>query len=160
MIRVGIGYDIHGIADGRPLILGGIHIPSDRGLAGHSDADVMTHALMDAMLGAAALGDIGIHFPDSDDQYRDISSLKLLKRVVEKVKRRGFQIGNVDISIIAEYPKIAPFRQKMIEKLAEILEIQPDRVSVKATTHEGFDATGRGEAIAAHAIVCLTGDPE
>lgn len=152
--RVGLGYDIHPLVEGRRLILGGIDIPFERGLAGHSDADVLIHSLCDAVLGAAALGDLGRHFPDSDPRYKDVSSCELLRIVVGMLSGRGFRIENVDVTIVAERPRLSPFIEAMRNRLAEILNIAPDQVSIKAKTHEGLDAIGRGEAIAAYAI-CL-----
>jgi len=152
--RVGLGYDIHPLAEGRELVLGGVRIPGERGLAGHSDADVLLHSLCDALLGAVALGDLGHHFPDSDPRYKDISSGELLRSVVLRVAEQGFRIENVDTTIVAERPRLAPHIEAMRHRVAEILDIAPERVSIKAKTHEGLDAVGRGEAIAAYAI-CL-----
>ena len=154
-IRVGIGYDVHAFAEGRPLILGGVEIPYDRGLLGHSDADVLIHALMDAMLGALALGDIGAHFPDHDPRYSGISSLLLLERVFELIKDRGYVVENIDSIVIAERPKLAPFIPQIRYNLARALNIELDQVSVKATTTERLGFEGRGEGIAAQAIVNL-----
>lgn len=155
--RVGMGYDIHPLVEGRRLVLGGVDIPSERGLAGHSDADVLIHSLCDALLGAAALGDLGRHFPDSDPRYKDVSSGELLRIVVGMMSQRGFRIENVDATILAERPRLSPFIEAMRNRLAEILDLAPDQVSIKAKTHEGLDAIGRGEAIAAYAI-CLVED--
>ena len=154
-IRVGIGYDVHAFAEGRPLILGGVEIPYDQGLLGHSDADVLIHALMDAMLGALALGDIGAHFPDHDPRYSGISSLLLLERVFELIKDRGYVVRNIDSIVIAERPKLAPFIPQIRYNLARALNIELDQVSVKATTTERLGFEGRGEGIAAQAIVNL-----
>jgi 2-C-methyl-D-erythritol 2,4-cyclodiphosphate synthase len=159
MIRIGQGYDIHRLVPDRPLILGGVTIPYDRGLLGHSDADVLTHAIMDALLGALALGDIGHYFSPQDERWRGANSILLLKTVVEMVTARSWQIGNVDSSIIAEQPKLKPYIGEMRASLATAMGIDIDRVSVKARTNEGLDATGRGEAIATHALVLLTPDP-
>lgn len=156
-MRVGFGYDIHALVPGRPLVIGGITLPFKYGLDGHSDADVLVHALIDALLGAAAMGDIGSLFPDTDERYRDISSLRLLKTVLNKIHKAGYQIHHVDTTVIAQAPKLAPYRDRMIQTLAESMGIPVSRVSVKATTHEGFDATGRGEAIAVYAVACLSG---
>jgi len=153
-LRIGIGYDIHPLEEGRKLILGGIEIPFTRGLAGHSDADVLIHSLCDAILGAAALGDLGQHFPDSDPRYKNISSLKLLEEVMALAFRHGYTVENVDATILAEQPRLSSFIEAMRVKLAEVMKISPHRVSVKAKTHERLDPIGRGEAIAAY-VVCL-----
>jgi 2-C-methyl-D-erythritol 2,4-cyclodiphosphate synthase len=152
---VGIGYDCHRFADGRRLVLGGVEIPHERGLAGHSDADVVTHAIIDALLGAAGLGDIGEHFPDSDERHRDADSLELLRRVVELLASRGLSVGNVDATVIAEAPRLAPHRERMREALAGALGIEPARVSVKATTAEGMGFIGREEGAAALAVASV-----
>ncbi|HDQ46158.1 MAG TPA: 2-C-methyl-D-erythritol 2,4-cyclodiphosphate synthase [bacterium] len=154
-MRVGFGYDIHPLVPGRRLILGGVLISFDKGLRGHSDADVLCHAVSDALLGAAALGDIGLLFPDTDPGYRDADSLMLLRQVAEKVRNAGYEISNIDTTVVAEAPRIKPHRDAMIRNLAGALGLSPGRVSVKATTNEKLDATGRGEAIAAHAVVML-----
>ena len=153
--RVGIGYDIHRLADGRRLILGGVEIPFEKGLMGHSDADVLTHAICDALLGAAALGDIGTHFPDSEPQFAGVSSLDLLGRVVELVDEAGFLVANIDSVILAERPRMAPYIQTMRERLAAVLNIEVAQISVKAKTGEGLESVGRGEAIVAQAIALL-----
>lgn len=155
MLKVGIGYDVHALVPGRPLILGGIEIPHERGLLGHSDADVLTHAIMDALLGALALGDLGKHFPDTDALYRGISSIKLLEHVMELLKERGYQIGNLDCILVAQRPKIASYIPKMREELAGILRTNLENVSVKATTTERLGFEGREEGMSAQAIVCL-----
>ena len=155
-MRIGIGYDIHRMARGRKLILGGVEIPYERGLLGHSDADVLTHAICDAILGAAALGDIGRHFPDTDPRFEGISSLKLLREVREMIEGR-YRISNLDSIIIAEKPKLAPYIDRMRANIAEVLNLQIDRVSIKATTSEGLGPTGEGEAIAAWASVLIEG---
>lgn len=155
-IRVGIGYDVHALVEGRPLILGGIEIPYERGLLGHSDADVLTHAIMDALLGALALGDIGKHFPDTDERYRGISSLSLLEEVRQLLNSKGYVLGNLDCIIIAERPKLAGFIPAMREKLAAALKVKADQVSVKATTTEHLGFEGREEGISAQAIVILS----
>ena len=155
-MRVGTGYDIHALEEGRPLILGGVHIPSPRGLKGHSDADALCHAVSDALLGAAAMGDIGEHFPDTDARYQDADSLKLLGEVGAKIRAKGYSIVNVDATIVAESPKLTPYKRRMAENLADALRIPVSDVSVKAKTNEGFDAAGRGEAIAVSAAVCLS----
>ena len=153
--KIGIGYDIHRLTEGRPLILAGVRIPFEKGLLGHSDADVVAHALCDALLGAAALGDIGTHFPDTDPHFSGASSLDLLGQVTEKVKSRGYMVGNVDTIIFAEHPKLAPHIPQMIDKLADVLGIDPTSISIKAKTYEGMGALGRGEAIASQAIALI-----
>jgi 2-C-methyl-D-erythritol 2,4-cyclodiphosphate synthase len=153
--RIGTGFDVHAFAENRKLVLGGIEIPFNKGLAGHSDADVLVHALCDALLGAAALGDIGTHFPDTDEKYKDISSLSLLQKVNKMLKKAGYQIGNVDGVIIARQPKLSPFIPEMRKVLTETLQVEINRISVKATTTEHLGFTGRGEGIAAMASVLL-----
>ncbi|HJZ67255.1 MAG TPA: 2-C-methyl-D-erythritol 2,4-cyclodiphosphate synthase [Blastocatellia bacterium] len=153
--RIGIGYDIHRLAEGRKLVLGGVDIPFEKGLLGHSDSDVLIHALCDALLGAAALGDIGTHFPDSDPQWAEVSSLEFLKRVMELMSDRGFRVANVDGTVVAERPKLQPYVQAMRERLASALQIDVDRVSIKAKTNEGLEAIGRGEAIAAQVVALI-----
>jgi 2-C-methyl-D-erythritol 2,4-cyclodiphosphate synthase len=153
--RVGIGYDVHRFSPGRKLILGGVSIPFRQGLLGHSDADVLLHAVCDAILGAAALGDIGRHFPDSQKRYKNISSLKLLIQVAAKVRKRGYQVGNIDATLALESPKILPYTARMQKNIARCLGIPPRQVSVKATTNEGLGYIGRGEGCAALAIACL-----
>ena len=154
-MKIGHGYDVHRFAEGRALVLGGVTIPHDRGLLGHSDADVLTHAVMDALLGAAALGDIGLHFPDSDPAYRGINSLTLLSRVGKLLAEKGYRVGNIDATVVAEEPKLRPYIDAMRENLAAALGIKPDRVSVKATTEEGLGFTGERLGIAAHAVCLL-----
>ncbi len=154
-MRIGMGYDVHRLVEGRPLIIGGVTIPYEKGLLGHSDADVLTHAVMDALLGAAALGDIGKHFPDSDERYHNASSIKLLKEVGNMLQEQMYVIGNIDATVIAQAPKIGPYRDQMIEKFAEALQIDASRISVKATTEEGLGFTGTGQGISAQAIVLL-----
>lgn len=154
-MRVGMGYDVHRLTEGRKLILGGVEIPWEKGLLGHSDADVLVHAVMDALLGAAALGDIGKHFPDTDPAYKGISSILLLRHVAELLKKNGYAIGNVDATIIAQKPKMAPHILKMRENMAETMGISVDCLNVKATTEEGLGFTGREEGIAAQAICLL-----
>ncbi len=153
-LRVGHGYDVHRLKTGRALILGGVTIPYDLGLDGHSDADVLTHAIMDALLGAAAAGDIGKLFPDNDEAFRGISSLELLRRVKLHLEEKNYKIVNVDATIIAQAPKLSPYREEMRENLAKVMEVDVDQVSVKATTEEHLGFTGKGEGIAAHAV-CL-----
>ena len=153
-MRIGHGYDVHRLAEDRDLILGGVKIPYEKGLLGHSDADVLTHAVMDALLGAAALGDIGKHFPDTDNTYKNISSLLLLGKVASLLRDNGYRIENIDATIVAQRPKLAPYLLSIREVLASTLDVLVDQISVKATTEEGLGFTGEGLAIAAHAI-CL-----
>jgi len=153
--RVGIGFDVHPRQEGRPLLLGGVTFDHEPGLAGHSDADVVCHAVTDAILGAIALGDIGRHFPDNDPQWKDASSIDLLRRAVALVHGEGYQVGNVDVTVILERPKIKDHVDVMRQAVAAALEIGVDQVSIKGKTNEGVDAVGRGEAIAAHAIALL-----
>ena len=156
-MRIGQGYDVHRLAEGRKLILGGVDIPWERGLLGHSDADVLTHAVMDALLGAAALGDIGTHFPDSDPAYAGADSLKLLEHVAKLLGERGFSIKNVDATVLAQKPKLAPHIPRMRENLARAMGVGPEQVNVKATTEEGLGFTGSGEGMAAHAVCLIEG---
>lgn len=155
MMRVGMGYDVHRLVAGRPCMLGGVHIPSPVGPDGHSDADVLLHALMDALLGAAGLPDIGQLFPNTDAQWKDADSLHLLAGVMTHVTAAGWKVGNVDLTVIAELPKINPYAAAMREKLAPILQVTPDAVGLKATTNEGLGSIGRGEGIAAMAVALL-----
>jgi 2-C-methyl-D-erythritol 2,4-cyclodiphosphate synthase len=150
-----MGYDIHRLVEGRKLVLAGVEIPFEKGLLGHSDSDVLTHAVCDALLGAAALGDIGTHFPDTDERWKGASSLDLLARVVEMISECGYQLANVDTTVMAERPRLRPYIQSMRERLAEVLGVDVDRVSVKAKTSEGLESVGRGEAMAAHAVALL-----
>ena len=154
-MRVGMGFDVHKLTEGRDLILGGVKIPWEKGLLGHSDADVLIHAVMDALLGASALGDIGKHFPDTDPAYKGISSLKLLEYVMDLLEKNGFSVGNVDAVIIAQKPKMSPHIPQMRKNLAEAMRIPEARVNVKATTEEGLGFTGRGEGIASQAVCLL-----
>lgn len=154
-MRAGIGYDVHRLVEGRRLILGGVDVPHDKGLLGHSDADVLLHAVADALLGAAGLGDIGRHFPDTDPAYKGISSRKLLSIVADKLKQQGFAVLNVDSIIVAQRPKLAPYIQQMRGNIAEDLGIPEDRVNVKATTTETLGPEGRGEGIASQAVCML-----
>ena len=154
-LRIGQGYDVHRLAEGRALILGGVTVPYERGLDGHSDADVLTHAIMDALLGAAGLGDIGKLFPDSDERYRGISSLLLLKEVGKRLRENGWQVVNLDSTIVAQAPKLAPYREAMRQNIAEVLGIDVSQVSVKATTEEHLGFTGDGSGMAAQAIALL-----
>lgn len=158
MFRIGFGYDVHRLDEGRSLILGGVKIPHHLGLMGHSDADVLTHAIIDAILGALARGDIGRHFPDSDPIYKDMDSLLMLKKVMEWVRQDGFRINNLDSTIVAEKPKLASYIDPMKERLSEILGIQSGQINIKATTHEGLGFCGREEGMAAFAIVSIVGD--
>ena len=155
-MRIGHGYDVHRLVEGRKLILGGVEVPHTLGLLGHSDADVLTHAVMDALLGAAALGDIGRHFPDTDPAYAEADSLKLLDHVVELLEKKGYQVGNVDATILAQKPKLAPYIEKMRDNLAARMKVEPDQVNVKATTEEKLGFTGAEEGIAAHAVALLS----
>ena len=155
--RIGTGFDVHRLADGLPLVLGGVRIPFGKGLEGHSDADVLVHAVIDALLGSLALGDIGIHFPDSDPRYRGINSLVLLKQVWQLVRGKNFHLGNLDSILIAENPKMSPFLDAMRSNLAECLESTKDLISIKATTTEKLRITGRGQGIAAQVVVLLHG---
>lgn len=153
--RIGHGYDVHRLVEGRKLILGGVDIPWEKGLLGHSDADVLTHAVMDALLGAAGLGDIGKHFPDTDPAYTGADSLKLLEHVVGLLGERGFAVGNVDATILAQRPKLAPHIPLMRDNLAQVIGVDPGLVNVKATTEEGLGFTGSGEGMAAHAVALI-----
>ena len=160
-MRIGHGYDVHRLVDNsedspiRGVILGGVVIPYEKHLLGHSDADVLTHALMDAMLGAAALGDIGLHFPDNDEKYSGISSLELLRQVCEMIHDEGYTVGNADMTILMQRPKVAPYISQMREKLALVMDIDSERLNIKATTEEGLGFTGSGEGVAVHAVVLL-----
>lgn len=154
-LRVGHGYDVHKLVEDRKLIIGGVEIPHSKGLLGHSDADVLAHAICDALLGAAALGDIGKHFPDNDDRYKDVDSLVLLEKVCELIRNKGYEISNVDSTILAQAPKLRPYIDEMRSKLAQAMQLDIDEVSVKATTEEKLGFTGREEGIAAHAVVLL-----
>lgn len=154
-MRIGMGYDVHRLTEDRKLILGGVYIPYEKGLLGHSDADVLLHAIMDALLGAAALGDIGKHFPDTDPAYKGISSVELLKHVGGLLDEHGYKIGNIDATIIAQRPKMAPHIQAMRENTAKALEIDVDQINIKATTEEGLGFTGEGLGIASNAICMI-----
>lgn len=154
-IRVGFGYDVHRLEEGRKLIIGGIEIPFEKGLLGHSDADVLIHAICDALLGAAALGDIGVHFPETDNTYKDISSLVLLKKTGKLLESKGFYVGNVDCTLVMERPKVAGHIPAMVRAVSEALGCDGDMVSIKATTAEGLGFTGRGEGIAAYAVALI-----
>ena len=154
---MGMGYDVHPFVKGRPLILGGITIPDHQGLAGHSDADVLVHAICDALLGAISSGDLGRHFPDSDPQYKDVESLLLLGKVVEMVEEKGFIVANIDATIVAQAPQLASFLPQMEGQIAATVGVEEERVNIKATSTEGLGFTGRGEGIAAYAVVLLEG---
>lgn len=155
MFRIGIGHDTHRLAEGRPLILGGVRIESERGAEGHSDADALSHAITDAVLGAMCEGDLGVHFPDKDPRWKDADSLQLLTRVMWLAGERGFRIVNVDATVMIEHPRLRPYIQEMREKLSEVLGVETDCVSVKAKTGEGLDAVGENLAVAAQAVVLL-----
>ena len=155
MIRVGMGYDIHRLVEERKLFLGGVEIPYVKGLISHTDGDVVLHAIADALLGALGMGDIGQHFPDSDPNYKNVPSGNILQRVAVILSEKNFAIGNIDTAIIAEEPKIYPFRDKMIEKIASILGIDKSKINIKATTNEGVGSIGKGDAIAAYAVATL-----
>ena len=154
-MRIGHGYDVHRLVECRDLVLGGVTIPYEKGLLGHSDADVLLHAVSDALLGAAALGDIGKHFPDTDPAYKGANSLKLLQIVAEKVRNAGFSVSNVDVTMIAQAPKLRPYIDRMRQNIADALDIDIDRVNVKATTEEHLGFTGTGEGMACHAVCLL-----
>lgn len=154
-MRIGHGYDAHRFAEGRKLIIGGVDIPCNLGLMGHSDADVLVHAVCDSMLGAAALRDIGYHFPDTDGKYKNIDSLILLGKVKESILQNGYSVSNIDCTVIAQMPKLSPYIEQMRDNLARVLEIQKDRINVKATTEEGMGFTGAKEGICAHAVCIL-----
>ncbi len=154
-MRMGIGYDVHPLVDNRKLVLGGVEIPYIKGLMGHSDADVLLHAICDALLGAAASGDIGGHFPDTDPEFEDISSMRLLGNVLDILKNKGFKVNNIDSTIVAEAPKLATYIPTMAENISLVLEIDSSKVNVKATTTEGLGFTGKGEGIAAYAVATI-----
>ena len=154
-MRVGVGYDLHRLVEGRRLVLGGVTIPFEKGLLGHSDADVLFHAVCDALLGAVGLGDVGQHFPNTDPRFKDVSSTTLLEQTLQMVRDKGFCVNNLDATILAEAPKLAPYSGVMETNLAVLLELEPSRVNVKATTMEGMGAIGKGEAIAAICMVTM-----
>ncbi|GLI32685.1 2-C-methyl-D-erythritol 2,4-cyclodiphosphate synthase [Desulforhabdus amnigena] len=154
-MRVGFGYDVHAFVEGRPLFLGGVEVPYEYGLLGHSDADVLLHAIADALLGAAALGDIGRHFPDSDPAYKGISSLLLLERTVELIEERGFKVQNIDSTLVLQKPRLAPYISRMVEQIARVAGLPLSSVNVKATTTEKLGFTGREEGVAAYAVALL-----
>lgn len=154
-MRIGHGYDVHRLVEGRDLILGGVKIDYEKGLLGHSDADVLTHAVMDALLGAAGLGDIGGIFPDTDPKYKDADSLNLMSYVCSIIEKKGFQISNIDATLIAQKPKVKPYISSMVEKLALTMNLEPNRINIKATTEEGLGFTGLMEGMSAHAVCLL-----
>ena len=154
-MRIGIGYDIHQLKRGRRLVLGGVTIPFEKGLLGHSDADVLLHAVCDALLGAAGLGDIGLYFPDTDNEFKDMESIKLLDKTNKMIREKGFTIINIDSTIFAEAPKLSPYRKEMEINIAQTLEIDPCRINIKATTTEGLGVIGKGEGIGAMSVVLL-----
>lgn len=154
-MRVGVGYDVHALIEGRPLIIGGVDIPYEKGLMGHSDADVLTHAVMDALLGAAAMGDIGQHFPDTDEQYLGADSLLLLQKVFCKLETSGYRVGNIDAVVIAQAPKLVQYLPEMAQNIAKVLKISPTQINIKATTTEHLGFEGRKEGIAAQAVCLL-----
>ena len=156
MIRIGNGYDVHKLVEGRKLILGGVEIPYEKGLLGHSDADVLVHAIMDSLLGALALGDIGQHFPDNDNKYLNIDSMILLEKVMELIEDRGYKIGNIDAIIVAQRPKLKDFLPMMREKISNVLKTSIENISIKATTEEKLGFTGSGEGIKSYSVVLLT----
>ena len=156
-MRIGHGYDVHRLVEGRPLIVGGVEIPYEKGLLGHSDADVLLHAIADALLGSVGLGDIGLHFPDTDARFKDADSSLLLEHVVQLLRGRKYRVGNIDATIVAQRPKMRPYIQQMRDHVAKICGVQADQVNIKATTEEGLGLTGRGEAIAAHAVCLVEG---
>lgn len=154
-MRIGHGYDVHRLVPERKLILGGVTVPHTLGLLGHSDADVLTHAIMDALLGAAGLGDIGQHFPDTDEQFHNIDSQLLLRQVMALLREKGYQVVNLDATLLAQKPRLAPYLPQMVETLAQSMDIEPERINVKATTEEGLGFTGQEQGIAAHCVVLL-----
>jgi 2-C-methyl-D-erythritol 2,4-cyclodiphosphate synthase len=154
-LRVGIGYDIHPLVPGRPLVLGGVTIPFEKGLEGHSDGDALLHAVSDALLGAISKGDIGVHFPDTDPSLEGVSSRKLIEKALTLVKREGFELENIDTVVVAGRPAMGPHRERIRTSLAEITDLSPDRIGLKAKSNQGLEVTGKGEAIAVHAVVLL-----
>ncbi len=154
-MRIGTGYDVHRLVSGRPLILGGVEIPFDKGLLGHSDADVLTHAVCDALLGSLGMGDLGRHFPDDSDAYKDISSIRLLQQCVELMRQSGYRLVNLDATILAQAPRIAPFKAEMEERLAVVFGVDRQLVNIKATTTEGLGFIGRGEGMAAECVLLV-----
>ncbi len=159
-MRIGSGYDVHRLVSGRRLVLGGVEIPFEKGLDGHSDADAVLHSICDALLGAAGLGDIGLHFPDSDPSFKDIDSLILLRETYAMVKRKGFALLNLDVTVFAQRPRISPYREAMARKIAETLETRTDRINIKATTTEGLGAIGKGKGIASMCVALVEYSPD
>ena len=154
-MRIGMGYDVHRLVEGRKLVLGGVTIPFEKGLLGHSDADVLVHAVCDALLGAAGLGDIGLHFPDTDSEYKDVASIKILAKTYELISGKGFTIMNLDSTVFANAPKLSPYRDAMQKNISRTIEIEQDRVNVKATTFEGLGMIGKGEGIGAMCVALI-----
>ena len=154
-MRIGMGYDVHRLVEGRKLVLGGVTIPFEKGLLGHSDADVLVHAVCDALLGAAGLGDIGLHFPDTDSEYKDIASIKILAKTYELISAKGFSIMNLDSTIFADAPKLSPYRDAMQKNISRTIEIEQNRVNIKATTFEGLGMIGKGEGIGAMCVALI-----
>jgi 2-C-methyl-D-erythritol 2,4-cyclodiphosphate synthase len=154
-MRVGFGYDVHRLTEGRRLVLGGVEVPYGKGLLGHSDADVLVHAIIDALLGAAALGDLGSHFPPTDPQYKDISSLELLRRIRELLKRKGYKISNIDSTVVCQEPRLSDNIPEMVENISGTLEVEAGRMNIKATTEEGMGFTGSGSGVSAYAVALL-----
>lgn len=154
-MRIGMGYDVHRLVEGRKLVLGGVTIPFEKGLFGHSDADVLVHAVCDALLGAAGLGDIGLHFPDTDPEYKDVASIKILAKTYDLIRGNGFTIMNLDSTIFAEAPKLSPYREAMQKNISRTIEIEQDRVNIKATTFEGLGMIGKGEGIGAMCVALI-----
>ncbi len=154
-MRVGFGYDVHKLTEGRRLVLGGVEVPYGKGLLGHSDADVLVHAIIDALLGAAALGDLGSHFPPADPQYKDISSLELLRRIRELLKRKGYKISNIDSTVVCQEPRLSDNIPEMVENISGTLDLEAGRVNIKATTEEGMGFTGSGSGVSAYAVALL-----
>ncbi len=154
-MRIGFGYDAHRLTEGRRLVLGGVEVPYEKGLLGHSDADVLVHAIIDALLGAAALGDLGSHFPPTDPQYKDISSLELLRRIRELLKRKGYNISNIDSTVVCQEPRLSDNIPEMVENITGTLQVEAGRVNIKATTEEGMGFTGSGSGVSAHAVALL-----
>jgi 2-C-methyl-D-erythritol 2,4-cyclodiphosphate synthase len=157
-MRIGHGYDIHRLTTGRDLVLGGVRIPFDKGLLGHSDADVLLHAICDALLGAAGLNDIGSHFPDTDSRFKDASSIMLLKNTVDMIRDKGFEIVNIDTTIFAESPRLSPYRKAIKQRISDALNVSPERINIKATTMEGMGAIGNGEGIGAACVALIKFD--
>lgn len=160
MFKVGFGYDVHRLVEGRELVLGGVKIPHTKGLLGHSDADVLIHSIMDAVLGALGMGDIGMHFPDTDMRYKDIESVRMLKEVMDWTEKKGYSVLNVDTTIVAQEPRLGPYIEDMKKRLSKLLSISQKDINIKATTNEGLGLIGKGEAIASFAVVMLSGEKD